>query len=123
MKYRVTIFILLVFAGQEISAQFYLTGQDPASLKWMQIKTKRYTLIYPESYGQEGLKFAKSLDESFLKLTSLYPDKKLRLPVIIHNYTTFSNGYVAWAPKRMEIYPTPAQDGIPEDPDDQLTTH
>jgi hypothetical protein len=123
MKYRFAIFILLISAGHQISAQFYTTGQDPASLKWMQIKTKRYTLIYPESYGQEGLKFAKSLDESFLKLTSLYPVKKVRLPIIIHNYTTFSNGYVAWAPKRMEIYPTPSQDGIPEDPDDQLTTH
>ncbi len=123
MKYRLALFILLISAGPEILAQYYNTGQDPASVKWLQIKTSRYTLIYPESYGKEGLKFAKSLDESFTKLTSLYPVKKVRLPVIIHNYTTFSNGYVAWAPKRMEIYPTPEQDGIPSDPIEQLTLH
>jgi hypothetical protein len=89
----------------------------------MQIKTNRFTLIYPENYGMEGVKFAKSLDDSYTKLTSLYSVKKVRIPVIIHNYTTSSNGYVAWAPKRMEIYPTPEQNGIPMDPMEQLTTH
>jgi hypothetical protein len=123
MKFRLVLIILLISAGREVTAQFYNTGQDPASLKWLQIKTRRYTLIYPDSYSPEAIKFARSLDESFSKLGSLYPDTKIRLPVIIHNYTTFSNGYVAWAPKRIEIYPTPGQDGIPEDPVEQLTTH
>jgi hypothetical protein len=123
MKFRLVLLILLISTGYEISAQYYDTGQDPAFLKWMQIKTRRFTLIYPKSYGADGLKFARSLDESFGKLSSLYPERKVRLPVVIHNYTTFSNGYVAWAPRRMEIYPTPEQNGIPSDPVDQLTIH
>ena len=106
-----------------IQAQYYNTGQDPASLKWMEIKTERFRVIYPASYGQGGEEFARSLDESFKKLTSLYSVKKFRLPVIIHNYTTFSNGYVAWAPSRMEIYPTPEQNAVALDPNRQLTLH
>ena len=105
------------------SAQYYDTGQDPGSLKWMQIKTGRFTVIYPQKYGSWGIAFAKSLDEAYSKLTTLYPDKKFRIPVIIHNYTTQSNGYVAWAPRRMEIYPTPEQNTIPLDPNEQLTIH
>jgi hypothetical protein len=123
MKYKPILYLLLLTVCQGILAQYYDTGQDPASVKWMQIKTNRFTLIYPESYGMEGVKFAKSLDDSFAKLSSLYSVKKVRIPVIIHNYTTFSNGYVAWAPKRMEIFPTPEQNGIPMDPMEQLTTH
>jgi hypothetical protein len=123
MKFRLTLYILLISFGPGIFAQYYDTGQDPASLKWMQIKTNRFTVIYPESYGIEGVKYAKSLDDSYAKLSRLYPSKKFRIPVVIHNYTTFSNGYVAWAPKRMEIYPTPEQNGIPLDPVEQLTTH
>ena len=106
-----------------VSGQYYDTGEDPALLKWLQIKTKRFTVIYPESYGQEGIKFARSLDNSFSKLSSLYSIKKIRIPVIIHNYTTFSNGYVAWSPRRMEIFPTPEQNTIPLDPIEQLTIH
>jgi len=123
MKYRLIPYLIFFALCQGINAQFYETGQDPSSIKWLQIKTNRFSLIYPESYGQEGLKFARSLDESFTKLGSLFPENKVRIPIIIHNYTTFSNGYVAWAPKRMEIYPTPEQDGIPLDTKEQLTTH
>jgi hypothetical protein len=123
MKFKLYLFLVLVSISCGVEAQFYDTGQDPASIKWLQIKTNRYTLIYPESFGREGLKFAKSLDESFSKLSLLFPERKIRIPVIIHNYTTFSNGYVAWAPKRIEIYPTPEQDGIPLDTKEQLTTH
>ena len=123
MKYRLILYLLLLSVCQGILAQYYDTGEDPASIKWKQIKTSHFTVIYPESYGIEGVKFVKSLDDSYIKLTSLYSVKKVRIPVIIHNYTTFSNGYVAWAPKRMEIYPTPEQGGIPLDPLEQLTTH
>ena len=113
-------FFLLVSVA---SAQYYSTGQDPASLKWMQIKTDRFTVIYPEKYGSNGVSFVKSLDAAYSKLITLYPEKKFRIPVIIHNYTTQSNGYVAWAPRRMEIYPTPEQNTIPLDPNEQLTIH
>jgi hypothetical protein len=103
MNFRLILFLLLFIISQGVLAQYYNTGQDPAALKWMQIKTDKFTLIYPKSYGQEGLKFAKSLDESLVKLSALFPEKKFRIPVVIHNYTTFSNGYVAWAPTRIEI--------------------
>lgn len=114
---------MLLLPAQVGSAQYYDTGQDPASLKWMQIKTGRFTVIYPEKYGSGGIAFAQSLEEAYSKLLSLFPEKKFKIPVIIHNYTTQSNGYVAWAPRRMEIYPTPEQNTIPLDPNRQLAIH
>lgn len=115
--------ICFIFLTRISSAQYYSTGQDPGSLKWMQIKTGRFTVIYPETYGEAGKDFVRSLDNAYSRLTSLYPEKKFRIPVIIHNYTTESNGYVAWAPSRMEIYPTPEQNSIPLDPNTQLAIH
>ncbi|MGD0342268.1 MAG: hypothetical protein ABSA76_11260, partial [Bacteroidales bacterium] len=106
-----------------IKAQYYDTGQDPANLKWLQLKTGTFTVIYPEKYGKEGIEFAKSLDAANAALGSLFPEKKFRLPVVIHNFTVESNGYVAWAPKRMEVFPTPEQNTFPLDPRSQLTLH
>jgi hypothetical protein len=124
MKYRwLIIYSILILFSQNNYSQYYETGQDPASLKWVQIKTDRFKVIYPESYGQGGVDFAKSLDDAYARLGSLFPQKKFRIPVIIHNYTTNSNGYVAWAPRRMEIYPTPEQNTIPLDPVKQLSIH
>jgi len=116
-------FILLVLRIISVSGQYYDTGTDPAALKWMQIKNERYTLIYPESYGQAAIDYAHSLDRSLSSVSALYQVKKIRIPIVIHNYTTFSNGYVAWAPRRMELYPTPEQNTIPLDPMEQLTIH
>jgi hypothetical protein len=117
------IYIAFFLSVQVVSGQYYETGQDPASLKWMQIKTNRFTVIYPEKYGSGGVAYAKSLDEAYSKLVSIFPEKKFNIPVIIHNYTVQSNGYVAWAPKRMELYPTPEQNTIPLSPEKQLALH
>ena len=100
MRYHfIILYITLLLSAQNIFSQYYDTGQDPASLKWVQIKTGRFKIIYPEKYGEAGIEFAKSLDDAYSRLGSLFPEKKFRIPVVIHNYTTISNGYVAWAPK------------------------
>ena len=115
--------IIFLLASITVTAQYYDTGQDPAGLKWLQIKTGRFTVIYPEKYGSAGVDFARSLDKAYSDLTSLFPEKKFRIPVIIHNFTTQSNGYVSWAPKRMEVYPTPEQNTIPLEANRQLSLH
>lgn len=124
MKLQALLFsVVMLFASRSINAQYYNSGQDPARLKWLQIRTDRFKIIYPEKYGQQGIEFARELDKSYSKLTTLFPEKKFRIPVIIHNYTTQSNGYVMWAPKRMEIYPTPGQNWIPSATNEELTLH
>ncbi len=124
MKYILSlIFIVLFIPVQIVPGQYYDTGQDPSSLKWMQIKTAHFTVIYPEKYGSGGKAFAESLDQAYSKLINLFPEKKVKIPVIIHSYSTQSNGYVSWAPKRMEIYPTPEQNTIPLDANKQLAVH
>jgi hypothetical protein len=124
MRYpALLLYTTFVLFAQLTFGQYYNTGQDPASLKWMQIKTGRFTVIYPESYGSGGMVFAQTLDDAYSKLISLYPEKKFNIPVVIHNLTTQSNGYVAWAPRRMELYPTPEQNTIPLSIEKQLVTH
>jgi hypothetical protein len=124
MRYRqILIFYFLLSSFIAVSAQYYETGQDPASIKWMQIKTGRFTVIYPENYSSWGISYAKSLEESYSKLGSLFPEKKFTLPVVIHNFTIQSNGYVSWAPRRMELYPTPDQNSLPLSAVTQLTVH
>jgi len=123
MRYLFPIITFFIFFTDVAYGQYYETGQDPASLKWLQIKTGRFTVIYPKQYGDQGIEFARSLDESYNCITSVFPEQKFRIPVVIHNFTTQSNGYVAWAPRRMEIYPTPEQNSIPLDPVKYLTIH
>ena len=45
---------LFIFFAVSLTAygQYYDTGEDPAGLKWLQIKTDRFRVIYPENTVQ-----------------------------------------------------------------------
>jgi len=104
-------------------AQFYLTGQDPGQIKWMQIKTPDFRLVYPEVYSSEAKRFAALLD-TYRHLDQISLGHAPRsVPVLFHPYSILSNGFVVWAPKRAEIYPLPPQDIDAQDWLTQLAIH
>lgn len=119
--------LLLIFAGILFSgtsySQYYQTGQDPASIRWYQIKTGKYTIIYPESSGKAGEDFARSVAKSRDKVNDLFAEKKSGIPIVLHSYSTVSNGYVSWAPRRIEMYPAPEQNALPGNQYDILNLH
>jgi len=114
---------LLLFNNQKVDSQFYTTGEDPSSLKWYQINTDHFQVIYPQEFESEARRMT-SLLEFYYDYNSArynhYPDK---IPVILHNQSVLSNGYVVWAPKRMEVVTTPSPDNYPDDYLKHLALH
>ena len=104
----VLIFLFIPFVA---SAQFYVTGDDPGHLKWNYIETGDFRIIYPEgadslarTYGQNLEKFKIPVSRSVGFKGGDGDGKKM--PVVLHTYNT-SNGSVAWAPKRMDLFTIP----------------
>jgi len=120
---RLLLLLLCLIPVVRAGAQYYDTGQDPASLRWQQIQTTHFRVIFPDNFSAEAQKYARLLEESYGELSVLYPLAKTHMPVIIHNYSMESNGYVSWAPRRMELFPLPGQDNLPMDPAKQLAVH
>ncbi len=116
-------FLLSLLTVARAGAQYYDTGQDPASLKWRQIHTPHFRLIFPVDFEAGAQNYALLLEQSYNSLSALYPDGKTKIPVIIHNHSMSSNGYVSWAPRRMELFPLPGQDNLPMLPAQQLAVH
>jgi len=107
-----------------LGAQYYSTGQDPASLKWRQLNTDHFRFIFPVDYEKEAKRTARIFEESYVLTGGRYGEDKIsNFPVIIHNHSVESNGYVAWAPKRVELYPFPGQNSIPLFHTSQLALH
>lgn len=121
------IFTLLLFEAffLNLSAQFFNTGTDPASIRWSQIRTPGFRVVFPDGFHAEALRTAHLLEKTSALLDTIYfqPRRKVPFNVIIHNYSTESNGYVAWAPRRMELFPAPPQNSIPSENLLQLTAH
>ena len=111
MRYLLTIIYLLLFS-LTASAQFYVTGDDPGRLKWKSIDTDSYRIIYPSDNDSLARVYATKLEKFKIPVsrTTGYVtgqgDGKL-MPVVLHTYNG-SNGSVAWAPKRMDLFTLPS---------------
>jgi len=121
---RILLYLLLLLGCTVVlQAQYYSTGQDPASVKWSQIKTDSFRIVFPENFLSHSQYLA-----NILQLTTKYETKSLkakvpRMPFLLHTSSTISNGLTVWAPRRIELYTCPPQDIYPEDWLEQLVLH
>lgn len=94
------------------NAQFYVTGDDPGRLKWNHIDTESYRIIYPQGSDSLAYTYARKLEKYKIPVSRSSGfvtgegDGKI-MPVVIHAYND-SNGSVAWAPKRMDMFTIPS---------------
>lgn len=104
---------VLFLTAQTVSAQFFLGGDDPASVRWSYIESPYYKVIYPSGLDSTARSYALELERyrsAVSRSAGFAPGQmtRTRMPVILHPYSAMSNGSVAWAPKRMDFYTSPA---------------
>ncbi len=106
-------------------AQYYSAGNEPFSINWKQIQTEYFQIIFPEEFEDKAQDFAAKMDYAYSYVNKSMPSKPRKLSVIIHSYSAKSNGLVSWAPRRMELWPTPSQasNNYSQDWMDQLILH
>jgi hypothetical protein len=123
MVKKTAVIILIFLLTWKAEAQYFRTGDDPASIRWRNIRTLHFQLIYPESFEGQAQRMAKVFEEVYN-----YGGKSLNfqpkpMPVLFHSYSTTSNGLVGWAPRRIEFFTTPHQSIYPQDWLEQLAIH
>ncbi|WP_372754425.1 hypothetical protein [Labilibaculum sp.] len=101
---------LLISGGNFAFGQYYSTGQDPASIHWKQIDTKDFQIIFPQQYEEKAKYMAAIFQDLLQKEGKDLQHRPKKFSVVVHTHSATSNGMVAWAPKRMEVYNTSAPD-------------
>ncbi len=104
-------------------AQYYDVGEDPSWVKWRQIETNNFILVYPSTLDSAAKRYAWLFDQTSDKIASGLETKLKKIPVVLHAYNLRSNGLVTWAPSRMELNTSPPNDGYPQSWDKQLVLH
>ncbi|PKQ68700.1 hypothetical protein BZG01_02980 [Labilibaculum manganireducens] len=117
------VFSFLITTYSLAKGQYFSTGQDPASINWKQINTKDFQIIFPEGYEQKAKYMAAVFQDLLQKGGKDLNHKPKKFSVVVHTQSAASNGMVAWAPKRMEIYNTSAPDNDAQVWIDHVTTH
>lgn len=104
-------------------SQYFIWGQDPASLQWKQIETPHFRLIFPADYAERAAYLADVLEYTYPLASRSMGFNPRKIPVILHNHTVVSNGFVGWAPARLEMFSNPPPgDGV-HDWHERLAVH
>ncbi|MGM0375832.1 MAG: hypothetical protein ACQEQ0_03580 [Bacteroidota bacterium] len=101
--------VLILISGSS-HAQYYSSGADPASISWEQIDTERFRMVFPEEFSEAALELAQYLDSVAPMIEGTLDHHPRKIDILIHAHSTKSNGFVSWAPRRIELYPNPSQD-------------
>ncbi|MBO4634167.1 MAG: hypothetical protein J5669_02210 [Bacteroidales bacterium] len=127
MRKIVVIVAVLLAALLPARAQFVLTGDDPGYLRWFSVETPHYQIIYPTGADSLARNYGTLLERYRLSIgrsLSVETGKGYKLPVVLHTHNPYSNGSVAWAPSRMDLYTLPHAYGSDPTPwDVQLAIH
>lgn len=85
-------------------------AQHPFSTKWYSVETPHVKIIADKSVNQKDIfRIANSFDRVFACDTVSLKDKPRRVPLVISNQSTTSNGYVTLFPYKMYWYGLPFQ--------------
>ena len=122
-RIRILVAVFLSLFATSIKAQFYAGGQSPGGLKWKQINTPNFQVVFPEGFGNQAnyvanvLEYARVLDGKTLQ------SRSSKITVLLHNRIVESNAEVGWAPRRIEIFTQAPQDSYAQEWFQQLALH
>ncbi len=115
--------LVFFFFFSTAQAQFYSAGVDPSGVHWKQVKEDRIRIIFPEGYEIQATTLLEHLKEVKKEAIQTLPAKIPSISVVLHNQTAQANGFVTWAPKRMELFTLADQNTYPQDWLRQLAVH
>jgi hypothetical protein len=116
-------FLLLMLLPIISVAQYFDAGQDPSKVKWDQINTENFQIIYPQEFIKDAQRLANAMEISYLYNSQTMKFQPKKISVILHNFSSESNAFVGWAPRRMEFITMPPQEIYPQDWLEQLAIH
>lgn len=103
--------LIILFSTINLNAQYYYTGVESYKTKWKKKEYRNIRLIFPSQTDSLANLFLWSLVKSDSLNDNDYRLGQKTIDVVLHPNSVLSNGFVAWAPRRMELVTQPDVDG------------
>ena len=86
-----------------------LLETSPTGMKWYQVNTPHFRVLYPHGFGQEAQRVANTLEHIHGPEAASLEVLPKKISVVLHGQSAISNGFVTLAPRRSEFYAMPPQ--------------
>ncbi len=92
-------------------AQAPVLENNPSSIRWKQVVTPSFQVIFPNGFDREAQRVANILEHVSEPVTTTFGNKKpKKISIVLQNQNSISNGFVALGPRRSEFQTTAPQD-------------
>jgi len=121
--HRLSLLLYLIITVGDVYGQYFNMGQDPAIIRWRQIQTEHFKIIYPAEFEVKAQYTANVLENVVPLSTHTLNVSPRVIPVILHTSNVEPNAVTGWAPRRMEWFTCPPQDTYAQEWLQQLALH
>lgn len=120
---RLLITLLLSISLHSSFGQIFDVEQAPPSIKWRQINTENFQLIFAEEMEKEALLIGNKIDHMISLASKSLDVTPRKISIILQSRLVESNGFVQLAPRRSEFHTTAPQHGDYQNWLDLLAIH
>ena len=115
--------IILIFTSQVSYSQIFDSSQNPPGIKWRQINTENFQIIYPSQLESEAQRMSGTLEILIGRISASLKKQPRKISIILQNQGTSANGFVQLAPRHSEFFTTPPQEFDYQDWLNSLAVH
>ncbi|MDR2066197.1 MAG: hypothetical protein LBP85_10905 [Prevotellaceae bacterium] len=108
LQFKLIKFSCIVYFIIATVSAFAQNYDEPAILKWNQIKTPHFKIIYPRGIDSTAQRYANILEKAYNYVPrSLDCYYKRTIPLVLHNNDLNSNAWVSFTPRQMNFMTAP----------------
>lgn len=115
--------IIFTISSHLAFGQLFSGGQNPPGVKFNQINTPGFQIIYPTLLEDDAQKMANVLELIIRDVSHSLGRTPQPISIILQNRGVESNGFVQMAPRRSEFYTIPSQEFDAQDWLNSLAVH
>jgi hypothetical protein len=101
---------VIIFMGSGFAQSLPVLDQNPTGLKWYQINTPKFRVVYPKGFESEAQRMANTLQTIYGPVSRTLEKEPRPISIVLQNQTAVSNGFVTLTPRRSEFFTAPPQD-------------
>ncbi|MEP6700040.1 MAG: hypothetical protein ABJA85_01940, partial [Bacteroidota bacterium] len=104
--FAILIFFIPLYGAAQAVAPL---GQSPPRIKWQQIQTPHFRVIFPTEIESDAQRIANALDNAYHDVGTSLKSLPRKIPIVMQNQTTDNNAFVSSEGRRAEFFSTPPQ--------------
>ncbi|AYB34023.1 PD40 domain-containing protein [Chryseolinea soli] len=111
---RILPFLFIAFGCSQLYGQYTTPASvletNPASIKWRQVNTAHFRVLYPVGFDEQAQRVANTLERIHDPESKTMGSSPRKISIVLQNQSAISNGFVTILPRHSEFYTMPPQD-------------